>query len=779
MFLSGPISVSMRILLLCLAALCVCGVAPGQTERAVIVGINRYKPENAPTTSANGRPNWRNLQGSVNDATAIRELLIARFGFKPENIVLLTDQQATHDAILNAIKTQLLEKQKAGDVSFFYYAGHGSQVYNSLSDEADHLDETLVPADAYGGAPDIRDKEIARLFKQIRSKDVYLTAIFDSCHSGGIWRGLPGQETLRVLPPAPKFDARDPGPTGPTAVEQGAIIITSAEDFQPAGEFRADGDTVHGAFTAALIRVLQTAPTNQSVVDLFRQVRAIMQSSGKPQEPSLAVSSQMRDRTLLGTAPGISSPTAVAVRSVSSGEIMMEGGLAVGLAPGTELVPASKDAPPVRLKVTDASIATATARPLAGEASSIHSGELFVIDHWAAGTDALRLWLPPAASAETLTAASQALAQLRKSSQIQVVADPVQLPPDYRVWWNGTEWQLLQSNGSSRSLGAAFTAKSLEAEVPRGAKVFIDLPPTQQLAEDIRKNVGKTSGVEITSDAVKAQYTLAGTVDAGASAYAWVMPNAGLSLPSLATTHAFGSRPVKVEDHPSPALPVRTDWIDSSDRGAVPEFGNLADRLSRIYGWLTLLSPPESIAFPYRLYLKDMKSGKLLDSGDTHEYDRYGLVLKADPAALDLPVDSRYIYVFTIDSHGCTTLLYPNSESGKGQGENQFPPPPDEHGNYSPEVPLSSDPFFEVCRPFGTDTYFMLATHSPIDPWMLDNSQCVRKRAAVTDPLERLLAGVGGGTTRDVTPTDWSIYRVSVTSNGSSEKPPADTTCDK
>jgi integrase len=47
-----------------------------------------------------------------------------------------------------------------GDVRFFYHAGHGSQVPNSLSSEADELDKSLVPSDGN----DIRDKELRRLY---------------------------------------------------------------------------------------------------------------------------------------------------------------------------------------------------------------------------------------------------------------------------------------------------------------------------------------------------------------------------------------------------------------------------------------------------------------------------------------------------------------------------------------------------------------------------------------------------------------------------------------
>jgi hypothetical protein len=113
---------------------------------------------------------------------------VARFGFSRDNVHLIVNRAATRDQILKSIRTWLVDGATAGDVSFFYYAGHGSQVRNTQSSEPDKLDESLVPADSSRGAPDIRDKEIVRLFAEALDKHVLLTLGFDSCHSGSISR---------------------------------------------------------------------------------------------------------------------------------------------------------------------------------------------------------------------------------------------------------------------------------------------------------------------------------------------------------------------------------------------------------------------------------------------------------------------------------------------------------------------------------------------------------------------------------------------------------------
>jgi hypothetical protein len=97
----------------------------------------------------------------------------------------------------------LIEAAKPGDISVFVFAGHGSRMRNEGSDEADKMDQTLVPADSENGVPDIRDKELARLYRKAAEKRILLTVIADSCHSGGVSRGLGRPAITRDAVPDP------------------------------------------------------------------------------------------------------------------------------------------------------------------------------------------------------------------------------------------------------------------------------------------------------------------------------------------------------------------------------------------------------------------------------------------------------------------------------------------------------------------------------------------------------------------------------------------------
>ena len=95
----------------------------------------------------------------------------------------------------------------------FYDASHGSLRVNSKGNKLTvlvngqyvHADSTLVPSDAYKGGYDVRDREMSRIFNAALDKGIHLTVIFDSCHSGGISRGIGPNYRERSL----AFDPRD------------------------------------------------------------------------------------------------------------------------------------------------------------------------------------------------------------------------------------------------------------------------------------------------------------------------------------------------------------------------------------------------------------------------------------------------------------------------------------------------------------------------------------------------------------------------------------------
>ena len=184
-------------------------------KKALVIGIDKYNPPpGAKISTTSGRLEWPELSGCKNDALAMKEIIMTKFGYVQADIAELYDAKATRAAILKGME-ELLNNTPENGIALIYYAGHGSYITNSFSKEEDKYDESIVPSDTWKeGVADIRDKEIARMFNRFVDKKIKLTAIFDCCHSGSMARGLyPGKsryiggsnydvkDSVAVIPP--------------------------------------------------------------------------------------------------------------------------------------------------------------------------------------------------------------------------------------------------------------------------------------------------------------------------------------------------------------------------------------------------------------------------------------------------------------------------------------------------------------------------------------------------------------------------------------------------
>lgn len=125
------------------------------------------------------------LAGCQADAKYVRQWLIDQRGFKSEDITMLLDSsliKPTRQNILSAIST-LVAGIKSGDVVYFHFSGHGSQIFDVSGDESDHYDETIIPLD-YLTAGIISDDVLRDCLIDILPVGSTLNAVLDCCHSG-------------------------------------------------------------------------------------------------------------------------------------------------------------------------------------------------------------------------------------------------------------------------------------------------------------------------------------------------------------------------------------------------------------------------------------------------------------------------------------------------------------------------------------------------------------------------------------------------------------------
>ena len=137
-----------------------------ETSRALIIGINKYK-------------NTAPLGYAVNDAVAIRKILIDEHGFYANNIITLLDEEAIKNNILKAFHSFTSDNVNVDDRLVVFFAGHGHTKTGSRGEVG-----FLVPHDACmdDSSSLIRWDELTRNADLIKAKHILF--IMDACYGG-------------------------------------------------------------------------------------------------------------------------------------------------------------------------------------------------------------------------------------------------------------------------------------------------------------------------------------------------------------------------------------------------------------------------------------------------------------------------------------------------------------------------------------------------------------------------------------------------------------------
>lgn len=146
-------------------------------RKALLIGINYFGTK-------------AELKGCINDTKNVSSFLMQHYGYKREDMVILTDDQAnpvlqpTKQNILRAMNW-LVGNAQPNDSLFLHYSGHGGQTKDLDGDEGDGFDEVIYPVD-FQQRGHIVDDEVHAIVVKPLKPGVRLTAIFDSCHSGSM-----------------------------------------------------------------------------------------------------------------------------------------------------------------------------------------------------------------------------------------------------------------------------------------------------------------------------------------------------------------------------------------------------------------------------------------------------------------------------------------------------------------------------------------------------------------------------------------------------------------
>ncbi len=434
-----------------------------------------------------------------------------------------------------------------------------------------------------------------------------------------------------------------------------------------------------------------------------------------------------------------------------------------------------------------------------GDAGEISVGDLFEIDRWVAPREArMKIWIPGSSlSHERLLSISREITTLKNSNLIEWVEDPTEMDPTHIMSCYGSSWRIVTRDGKVTKLGKKPKAEAILEKIMSGRPVgskkprfFLHLPLSSRMQKIIASEINHYSdSTEILTSSQGAQYILVGRLSGKSIEYAWVLPNISRLVfclrrpggsfvkpppgpPQNFLLRVFSILPctpslrplilkstTKREEEEGLAMPFRTKWIavgndELAKLRAVNDLRKNLLRLVKIRAWMQLSSPTDRGDFPYRLALKNSKTGEVKTRGPLMEGESYGVLLRAYKEKPGKKSYGRYVYVFSIDSFGKGELLF-------GDSENYFPVTDE----FQAEIQPGDKEIFKIAEPFGVDTLFLLTTEEPITNTEVLDFKGVRREPEKVKrytPLERLLYGLGSGCRGrpPVTHINWSIQRL-------------------
>jgi hypothetical protein len=335
---------------------------------ALLIGIDFYFPHDLP----DGR--YKNLRGCVQDINHVETYLKDTFNLTPDQIIKLTASASanpnqpkepleilpTYENIVAKFK-EITAKAQPQDRVYIHYSGHGGRaktIFECLKGFGG-LDEALVPTDI--GQPNsryLRDLEFAKLLEAMVEKELVVTLVLDSCHSGGATREMSGDDRIRGegfidTTPRPRdslvASLQELAQNWQTATEnsrnitvvngllpepKGYTLIAACRDHEFAYEKVFEGTERNGALTYFLLKALRQYGTEISVEALFDKISNQVHNEFVRQTPMLMGET---DRTFFGgQSVGASRKVPVMKVDIKKNRVQLQMGQASAIKKGAE-----------------------------------------------------------------------------------------------------------------------------------------------------------------------------------------------------------------------------------------------------------------------------------------------------------------------------------------------------------------------------------------------------------------------------------------------------------
>ncbi|HEX7315717.1 MAG TPA: caspase family protein [Pyrinomonadaceae bacterium] len=280
--------------------------AAAPAKYAMLVGINKYP----------GNP----LSGCVNDVKKLREMLVKDFGFPAENVLLLTDEQATRANILGKLD-EFASKLKRDDLFVFAYSGHGTLFPDSYSEEKDETetlhfapdprnnnqpffedgkyDAAVCPVDSRessSGKPWrnlILDDELYARFSKATAAGAFVNYLTDSCFSGTQGRDLFKTRSMKLADAIGVPLSQLARPTtqrraAPRDMGGRYLVLSSSSSLQPSTEWRDDEGNACGLFSYVFQKLVKLQNGKITYKELYEKSEYVIKRLSRDnQEPQM------------------------------------------------------------------------------------------------------------------------------------------------------------------------------------------------------------------------------------------------------------------------------------------------------------------------------------------------------------------------------------------------------------------------------------------------------------------------------------------------------------
>ena len=242
-------------------------------KKAILIGINYM------------RDSTLRLNGCINDAVAMGNVLMDAYDYPKTNITMLRDDTSdaqylpTAGNIVRELRAAVAQSSEFQEL-WIHYSGHGTYIRDRQGDERDGKDEMIAPLDCRSVGC-ISDDLLYSILNKVKCP-TYL--IFDCCHSGSIC-DLPWKFTYyngRIYRSL-ENRVRISNPN--------IFMISGSRDNQVSMDtFNRDSASYMGALTSGLIECLRYNRHNVLLFKLYYDLCLWMRSNGYTQVPCFSSS---------------------------------------------------------------------------------------------------------------------------------------------------------------------------------------------------------------------------------------------------------------------------------------------------------------------------------------------------------------------------------------------------------------------------------------------------------------------------------------------------------